>query len=54
MYSSSSGKFQRYCYVQYQDMFNTIDQTVFTEQNQCQQTRKMECYRAISLKNIEL
>lgn len=40
MRSSSSGRFQRYCYVQYQDMFNTIEQTVFIEQNQCQQTKK--------------
>ena len=40
MHSSSSGRFQRYCYVQYQDMFNTIEQTVFIEQNQCQQTKK--------------
>lgn len=50
MRSSSSGRFQRYCYVQYQDMFNTIEQTVFIEQNQCQQTKKIKYFRAISLK----
>ena len=33
MQSSSSGRFQRYCYVQYQDMFNTIEQIVIIEQN---------------------
>ena len=54
MRSSSSGRFQRYCYVQYQDMFNTIEQTVFIEQNQCHQTKKIKYFRAISLKKIEL
>ena len=54
MRSSSSGRFQRYCYVQYQDMFNTIEQTVFIEQNQCQQTKKIKYFRAISLKKTEL
>ena len=33
MRSSSSCKFQRYCYVQYEGMFNTIEQVVFIEQN---------------------
>ena len=33
MQSSSSGRFQRYCYVQYEGMFNTIEQVVFIEQN---------------------
>ena len=37
--------------VQYEDMFNTIEQTVFIEQNQCQQTKKIKYFRAISLKN---
>ena len=54
MRSSSSGRFQRYWYVQYQDMFNTIEQVVFIEQNQCHQTKKIKYFRAISLKKIEL
>ena len=33
MQSSSSGKFKRCCYVQYEGMFNTIEQVVFIEQN---------------------
>lgn len=36
--------------VQYEGMFNTIEQTVFIEQNQCQQTKKIKYLRAISLK----
>ena len=52
MRSSSSCKFQRYCYVQYEGMFNTIEQVVFIEQNKFQ--KKMGYYRAISLKKIEL
>ena len=32
MQRSSIGKFQRYCYVQYEGMFNTIEQVVFIEQ----------------------
>lgn len=31
-------------FVQYDGVFNTIEQTVFIEQNQFLQTRKMECY----------
>ena len=31
-------------------MFNTIEQTVFIEQNQCHQTKKIKYFRAISLK----
>ena len=54
MHSSSSCKFQRYCYVQYEGMFNTIEQVVFIEQNQCHQTKKIKYFRAISLKKIEL
>ena len=33
MQSCSSGEFQRYCYVQYEGMFNIIEQVVFIEQN---------------------
>ena len=50
MQRSSIGKFQRYCYVQYEGMFNTIEQVVFIEQNQCHQTKKIKYFRAISLK----
>ena len=54
MQSSSSGRFQRYCYVQYEGLFNIIEQVVFIEQNQCHQTKKIKNFRAISLKKIEL
>ena len=54
MQRSSSCKFQRYCYVQYEGLFNTIEQVVFIEQNQCHQTKKIKNFRAISLKKIEL
>ena len=40
MHSSSSCKFQRYSYVQYEGLFNTIEQVVFIEQNKFQQTKK--------------
>ena len=31
-------------------MFNTIEQIVIIEQNQCHQTKKIKYFRAISLK----
>lgn len=36
--------------IQYEGVFNTIEQVVFIEQNQFLQTRKMEYYLAINLK----
>ena len=44
MQRSSIGKFLRYCSVQYEGMFNTIERVVFIEQNQGQQTEKMGYY----------
>lgn len=35
-------------------MFNAIEHVVFIEQNQCQQTKKIKYFRAISLKKTEL